>query len=107
MTCKVKETNEPLVGHGLLSKAVYQFKFTKFWSANSVAVYINFIGVLSYRYLFFNFHTKRRANFVVTNQTGIREARFNTCEKSSETIRASHGSYKYTAITSLTGACFY
>ena len=48
MTCKVKETNEPLVGHGLLSKAVYQFKFTKFWSANSVTVYINIIGVLSY-----------------------------------------------------------
>ena len=48
MTSKVKETNEPLVGHGLLNKAAYQFKFFKFLLTNSVTCYINFVDVLSY-----------------------------------------------------------
>ena len=52
MTSKVKETNEPLVGHGLLNKTAYQFKFFKFLLTNSVTCYINFVDVLSYWYLF-------------------------------------------------------
>ena len=48
MTSKVKETNEPLVGHGLLNKTAYQLNFFKFLLTNSVTCYINFVDVLSY-----------------------------------------------------------